>query len=117
MTLLLVTVGALLGAPTRWAVDQYVQRRWTPAFPWGTLTVNVAGSLLLGALVARWSDDGAAAALIGIGFCGSLTTFSSFAWESHRLAEDGAWLMSAANVLGSVALCLAAASLGWWAGS
>lgn len=116
MTLLLVTTGALLGAPTRWAVDQYIQRRWAPVFPWGTLLVNVVGSFVLGLLVAQWSDDGTAAALVGVGFCGSLTTFSSFAWESHRLAEDGARLLALANVVVSVLACLLVAALGWWLG-
>jgi CrcB protein len=79
--------------------------------------VNVVGSFLLGLLVARWGDDGRAVTLVGVGFCGSLTTFSSFAWESQRLAEDGAWVLSGANVLGSVVTCLAAAAVGWWLGA
>ena len=78
----LVACGAALGAPTRWWVDVYVQRRWLSVFPWGTFAVNITGSLLLGFLIAGWSDDSTAVALLGIGFCGSLTTFSSFAWES-----------------------------------
>ena len=54
---------------------------------------------------------------MGVGFLGALTTFSSFGWETHRLAEDGAELMATVNVLGSVAGCLAAAALGWWVGA
>lgn len=113
----LVACGAALGAPTRWWVDVYIQRRWLAVFPWGTLVVNVVGSLLLGFLVAGWSTESAAVTLIGIGFCGSLTTFSSFAWESHRLAEDGASGLAAANVVGVPIVCCAAAALGWWIGS
>lgn len=116
MTLLLVIAGAAFGAPTRWAVDQYIQRRWAPVFPWGTLVVNLLGSFVLGVVLARWTLEGAASALVGIGFCGSLTTFSSFAWETNRLAEDGAWLMATVNLLASVSLCLTAAAAGWWAG-
>ncbi len=113
----LVACGAALGAPTRWWVDVYIQRRWLAVFPWGTLVVNVVGSLLLGFLVAGWSTEGAAVTLLGIGFCGALTTFSSFAWESHRLAEDGARGLAAANVVGMPIVCCAAAALGWWIGS
>ena len=113
----LVAFGAALGAPTRWWVDVYVQRRWLPVFPLGTFTVNVTGSLLLGLLVGRWSDDGTAVTLAGIGFCGALTTFSSFAWESHRLAEDGARQLAVSNVVATSIVCLGAAAVGWWLGS
>jgi len=113
----LVAFGAALGAPTRWWVDVYVQRRWLPVFPWGTFAVNIAGSLLLGLLVGRWSDDSTAVTLIGIGFCGALTTFSSFAWESSRLAEDGARQLALANVVATSIVCLVAAAIGWWLGS
>lgn len=113
----LVACGAAIGAPTRWWVDVYMQRRWLSVFPWGTFVVNVMGSLLLGFLVAMWSADSAAVALFGIGFCGSLTTFSSFAWESNRLAEDGARGLATANVVATTVACCAAAALGWWLGS
>jgi CrcB protein len=75
-TVALVAVGAAVGAPTRWYVDLWVQRRWAPIFPWGTFAVNVVGSALLGYLVARWSRDSAMVTLVGIGFCGG-----------HRLDE------------------------------
>jgi fluoride exporter len=113
----LVAFGAALGAPTRWWVDVYMQRRWLPVFPWGTFTVNAAGSLLLGLLVGRWGTDGTAVILVGIGFCGALTTFSSFAWESHRLAEDGARQLALINVVTTSVVCLGAATTGWWLGS
>ena len=115
--LALVACGAALGAPTRWWVDVYLQRRLLAVFPWGTFAVNVAGSLLLGFLLAGWSSESTAVALLGIGFCGALTTFSSFAWESHRLAEDGARGLAAANVIGTPIVCLAAAAFGWWIGA
>ncbi len=113
----LVACGAAIGALTRWWVDVYVQRRWLAVFPWGTFAVNVVGSLLLGFLVASWGTNSAVASLIGIGFCGALTTFSSFAWESHRLAEDGVRGLAAANVVGMPIVCCAAAAIGWWIGS
>jgi CrcB protein len=113
VTLLLVAVGAALGAPTRWWVDVTIQRRWTPLFPWGTFVVNVAGSALLGIFAARWISSGSTFALLGIGFCGSMTTFSSFAWESQRLAVSGARRIALLNVVATTCVCIAAAALGW----
>ena len=112
-----VALGAAVGAPTRWYVDTWTQRQWAPIFPWGTFGVNVVGSALLGFLVASWSRDGAVATLVGVGFCGALTTFSSYAWESHRLGEDGATGIALANVVGTPLVCCAAAALGWWLGT
>jgi len=111
---LLVASGAALGAPARWWIDLVIQRRWAPVFPWGTFSVNVAGSALLGAFAVSWSEKGAALALFGIGFCGSLTTFSSFAWESQRLLAAGVRSVALLNIVGTVCACLAAAALGWW---
>lgn len=111
MTVLFVALGAAVGAPLRYLADRGVQRLAGSRFPWGTLTVNVAGSLLLGFLVglpvaATWS------ALLGTGFCGALTTYSTFSWETLSLARGrGAW-PALANVLLSVAAGLAAAYLG-----
>jgi CrcB protein len=113
VTLLLVALGAALGAPTRWWVDLTIQRRWTPVFPWGTFLVNVTGSALLGASAARWVSTSSTLALVGIGFCGSLTTFSSFAYESHRLGTSGARGIAVINVLATVVVCSVAAGIGW----
>lgn len=113
----LVACGAALGAPARWWVDVYVQRRWRAVFPLGTFAVNVAGSLLLGFLVAGWTSSSPVVSLVGIGFCGALTTFSSFAWETNRLTEDGAHLLATTNVLATTLTCCAAAAVGWWVGS
>jgi len=115
--LLLVAVGAAAGAPTRWWVDQQVQQRMTPVLPWGTFAVNLVGSFALGLLVSAGGSGSNLYLAVGVGFLGALTTFSSFGWETHRLAEDGAELMATVNVLGSVAGCLAAAALGWWVGA
>lgn len=114
MDALLVAVGAAVGAPVRWWVDQRVQRRWAPVVPWGTFTVNVVGSLMLGLVAARWAADDGALLLLGVGFCGGLTTFSSFGWETHRLAEDGATGLALLNVVVTVVACLGAAATGWW---
>jgi CrcB protein len=111
--IVLVAVGAALGAPIRWWVDLVIQRRWTPLFPWGTFLVNVSGSVLLGVFAGRWSSTSSLIALFGIGFCGSLTTFSSFAWETQRLATAGARWFAIANVVATTGICLAAAAIGW----
>jgi CrcB protein len=117
---LLVMAGAAVGAPLRWWVDRAVQRRFAPLLPWGTFAVNVTGSLLLGVLagahVNAVAGDGAVL-LLGVGLLGSLTTFSSFGWETHRLAEDGAEGLALLNVVGSVVACLAAAWCGWQVGT
>jgi fluoride exporter len=114
---LLVAAGAALGAPLRWWVDRLVQQRWTPAFPWGTFIVNVVGSLLLGLLARGVDADAPILVFLGIGFCGALTTFSSFAWETLRLLEDGARLFSLVNVVASTVVCIGCAWLGWQLGS
>lgn len=113
MTFLLVALGAAAGAPTRWWVDVFVQRRLTPVFPWGTFAVNVVGSFLLGVFAAVWSSNSSWLALFGIGFCGSMTTFSSFAYETQRLATSGIRGVAVANVALTLLACLAAAAMGW----
>ncbi|HEX3931666.1 MAG TPA: fluoride efflux transporter CrcB [Nocardioides sp.] len=115
MTVLLVLLGGAVGAPARYLTDQAVQRRHGTDHPWGTWTVNVAGSFVLGLVVAAgppWLVT-----LAGTGFCGALTTFSTFGYETVRLAEEGELPAATWNVVGSLAAGLAAASLGWWLGS
>ncbi|SCG67517.1 fluoride efflux transporter CrcB [Micromonospora inositola] len=111
MTVLLIALGAALGAPLRYLTDRAVQARHDSPFPWGTLTVNVAGSLLLGA-VAAVPAASAVTALVGTGFCGALTTWSTLSYETLRLAREGARFHAMANVLASVVAGLGAASLG-----
>ncbi len=114
MSALYIAVGAAIGAPVRWWVDQLVQRRWAPVIPWGTFTVNVAGSFILGVLLATAPHNHTLVLFLGVGFCGALTTFSSFAWESYKLAEDGAEMFAWFNVVGSLVGCLVAAGIGYW---
>lgn len=102
LTALLVAAGAAVGAPLRYLTDRYIQSRHDSVFPWGTFGVNLAGSALLGFLVAL-PADGAVRALAGIGFCGALTTYSTFSYETLRLLQEGARLMAVANVVASVA--------------
>lgn len=102
MTVLLVALGGAVGAPLRYVLSS----RLDGATPWGTLGVNVVGSFVLGLLVAR-SVDGSAYALLGVGFCGGLTTYSSFAVQTARLRWRGL-----AYAAATLALSLAAAALG-----
>ncbi|QIJ61056.1 fluoride efflux transporter CrcB [Streptomyces sp. JB150] len=111
MNWLLVVVGGMIGAPLRYLTDRAVQSRHDSVFPWGTLTVNVTGCLVLGlltgaALGSRWG------LLLGTGLCGALTTYSTFSYETLRLAETGARLYAALNVAASVLAGLAAACAG-----
>ncbi len=110
-----MVLGAAVGAPLRFLVDRAVSASLDPVFPWGTFAVNVVGSLLLG-LVLGLGAPGPVLALVGTGFCGALTTYSTFSWETLRLVRDGAGLYGLANVCGSVLAALAAAQCGLLAG-
>ena len=111
MTLLLVLLGAAAGAPLRYVTDRFVQSRHDSVFPWGTWIVNVAGSFVLGAVSAAWVD-GPLPALLGTGFCGGLTTWSTFGFETVRLLEEGALRQALAYLGGSLAAGLVAAFAG-----
>ncbi|HEY8478254.1 MAG TPA: CrcB family protein [Spirillospora sp.] len=108
---LLVAVGAALGAPLRYLVDRAVRSRHGGPFPWGTFAVNVSGSGLLGFLAALPAGDGLMA-VAGHGFCGAFTTYSTFGYETLRLAEGGARPRAVANVVVSAAAGLGAACAG-----
>jgi fluoride exporter len=114
MTLLLVLLGGAVGAVTRYLTDVTVQRAHSTEFPWGTWTVNMAGSFVLGVVAA--AGPGWLVTLAGTGFCGALTTFSTFGYETVRLSEEGRSSLAVANVATSLAAGLTAAALGWWLG-
>ena len=116
MTLLMVCLGAALGAPARYLTDRAIQSRHDTVFPWGTLTVNVVGSLILGLLVGlagHYQVPAAVVAAVGIGFCGALTTYSTFGFETVRLVEDGARFYAVLNVVASLVAGLGAAVAGY----
>ena len=116
MTVLLVLLGGAVGAPVRYVVDLMVQSRHDSVLPWGTFVVNAAGSLVLGATAGGVAAAGGpdwVLTLVGTGFCGALTTFSTFSFETVRLAEEGALGAAAVNVAGSVVVGAAACAAGW----
>ncbi|MFJ4874450.1 fluoride efflux transporter CrcB [Streptomyces sp. NPDC088745] len=115
MNWVLVLVGGAVGAPLRYLTDRAVRARYGAGFPAGTLVVNAAGSLLLGLVtgaVAVGAASGAVHLLVGTGLCGALTTYSTFSWETLRLAETGRRLFAAANVAVSVLVALGAVTAG-----
>lgn len=114
VTLLLIAAGGALGSVARALVAQALPQ---DRFPWGTLVVNVAGSLFIGWLMARFALDPAGGARAQgfwvVGVCGGFTTFSAFSWQTFDHLQRGHLLVAALNIVGSILLCLAATWLGW----
>ncbi len=113
---LLISLGAITGANARYFLSRYAARLLGPAFPYGTLFINVTGSLIVGFFVI-WTAERVLAdprwrLLVVVGFCGAFTTFSSYAFETMAFFEQGQWLLMAANFLANNLLCLAAALAG-----
>lgn len=109
--LLAVALAGGAGAVIRWLIEAVVNRRTGGAFPWGVLLVNITGCLLLG-VVAGSLDDGTVAQLIGTGFLGGYTTFSSVAATTALLLDRRRTRAALANAIGTLVLSVAAASLG-----
>jgi len=108
-------IAAAIGAPARYLIDGYVQDRTEGAFPWGTFAVNTSGCLLLG-LLTGWGLyhhlDSTARTIFGTGGIGAYTTFSTFSFETVRLAEEGATNEAVRNIVANLIVGLAAASTG-----
>ena len=123
MNYLWIGLGSALGGMARYGCSGLAARYIGAAFPWGTLIVNVSGSLVIGFLAALAVADGRllispdARAFLMIGLCGGFTTFSAFSIETLDLARDGDWLWAGANVVLSVVLCLLAVWLGYMGAS
>jgi CrcB protein len=120
MSVVLIAIGGAAGAVARYVIDSALSQRMFASFPWGTLVVNLSGSLVLGLLFALTVERGvlpaATRAPLMIGFLGAYTTFSTLMLESWRLVEDGAFGLAAVNVVGSSVLGLAAVFIGLTAG-
>jgi CrcB protein len=105
-----IALGAVVGASARYFLSGFIAKILPSSFPYGTLMINVTGSLLLGFFLTWTSErvliDPRWRLLIAIGFCGSYTTFSSYAFETFGLFEQGQWFLVGLNVIASNLLCL-----------
>ena len=114
MNLLLIALGGAVGSVLRALVGRAIP---AGALPWGTILVNVTGSLLIGWLIGRAGPldetNLRAHSFWVIGVCGGYTTFSTFSWQTVEQMQKGNWGAAVANVMLSVLLCLAATWLGW----
>ena len=120
MRMLWIGLAGFAGAVSRYGVEGWVSDRTKGSFPWGTLVVNASGCFLLGfvftVLTERFLPHPTVRAAITIGFLGAYTTFSTFAFETMRLAEDGAVLHAAGNAVASLGAGLVAVYAGTWLG-
>jgi len=113
-----IGVGGALGSIARFWASGFVAQHWGETFPWGTVVVNVTGSLVIGAVDALTGPDGlwlappAFRQFVMLGILGGYTTFSSFSLQTLSLARDGEWLYAGGNVVVSVVMCLLAVWLG-----
>jgi CrcB protein len=120
-----VALGGALGSVSRYWVNGLVSDKVGATFPWGTLTINVFGSFVIGVVGAMAAPEGRldsptrqfATQFIMIGICGGYTTFSSFSLQTLNLLRDREWLYAGGNILLSVLLCLLAVWAGWMLGS
>ena len=115
MTVLWVALAGSAGALARFGLDGGIRRRWSTTFPWATLVVNVTGSLVLGVvsgLVLFRGGPDAVRIIVGTGFCGGYTTFSTASFETVRLLRTGRRLQAAANAVGGLLLTVLAGGAG-----
>ena len=113
MLILLTFIGCALGGVLRYLGTLMIARFFGEVFPWGTLIINAAGSFLLGlflgsGFVAKelWLSSTGTYTFAALGFCGGLTTFSTFSLQTFSLISKQAWGKALANILGSVLLCV-----------
>ena len=116
MAYLWVAFGAVVGASARYFLSSFIAELIPSGFPYGTLIINITGSVLLGFFLAWTSErvlvDPRWRLLVAVGFCGSYTTFSSYAFETFALVEQGQWLLVGLNVIASNLLGLASVVAG-----
>ena len=111
-----VSIGAIFGANARYIISRFAAKMLGPVFPYGTLFINVTGSMVVGFFMIWASErvllDPRWRLLVVIGFCGAFTTFSSYAFESMAYFEQGQWVLMLANIFANNVLCLLAALAG-----
>ena len=114
---LAISVSAILGANLRYLLSRFAAKEFGPVFPYGTLIINILGSFIVGLFVI-WTtervllDNPRWRLLVVVGFCGSFTTFSSYAFESMSFFEQGQWGLMLLNVFSNNLLCLGGALAG-----
>jgi fluoride exporter len=119
VAIVLVFLGGAVGSMWRYWWSGFVAERFGEIFPFGTLVVNVVGSILIGifsGLLVHVSNSNMAAALqqlLVVGICGGLTTFSSFSLQTYSLIADGRWLAALSNIVFSTGLSFGCVALGW----
>ena len=113
---IVISVGAVVGANARYLLSRFTAKMLGPAFPYGTLIINVVGSAIVGFFIAWTTErvllDPRWRLLVVIGFCGAFTTFSSYAFETMAYFEQGQWALMFVNILSNNLLCLAGALSG-----
>lgn len=106
MNYLVVFFGAGLGGVFRYILSYFIQKQFPPYFPFGTLAVNLLGSIILGLMIFGFDEKGlinpTLKLFIGIGFCGGFTTFSAFSLETFNLLRDAEFLFAGLNILANV---------------
>ncbi len=114
MAMLLVALGGAAGSVLRYWLGLLLAGWLGTAFPWGTLLINIGGSFIIGWLATGATPEAnTMRLLLMVGFCGGFTTFSSFSLQTLELLQQGAWVAAWANMIGSVAFCMGAVTLGW----
>ena len=113
---LAISVAAIVGANLRFLLSRLAAREFGPIFPYGTLIINIVGSFIVGFFVIWTTErvlvDPRWRLLVVVGFCGSFTTFSSYAFETMAYFEQGQWGLMLTNVLGNNLLCLGGVLVG-----
>jgi fluoride exporter len=117
---LLISAGAILGANARYWLGDWAAQKWGAAFPFGTLIINLSGSLILGFFMTLATErlmlDPRWRLLVAVGFLGAYTTFSTYTYESFNLLAKGQWLPGLINLVGSTLLGVIAVGLGVFLG-
>jgi len=117
VTVILLALAGGLGAAARFVVDGLIRARFRTALPWGTILINVSGSLVLGflaGLVMRGQAPESLLLIVGTGFLGGYTTFSTASLETIRLVQSGRTGLALVNGLGTMAASVLAAATGVW---
>ncbi|WP_433492780.1 fluoride efflux transporter CrcB [Nocardia grenadensis] len=115
MTTVWIAVAGSAGAMARFVLDGVIKHRRTSQFPWATMVINVTGSLILGVVTGVVLFHGAARDLeliVGVGFCGGYTTFSTASFETVRLIQNQRYAAATGNAFGSLLITLAAGGAG-----